>query len=210
MNKIIKAIDKIFLYDSLWFYISIFLDRILYLIFYKYYYKCKFGFYGKNIRWGKHGAFFIIPNNIRLSNVEKIFIYDNVQIDDYCYIQIHHNGKKLIIKEGTRINSFSTIQAYSSITICENVLIAPYTHINSGNHGFSDVKQPIMFQNYEKSGEIFIGKGCWIGRNSHILGGTTIKDNCVVAANAVVTKSFKEKNLILAGIPAKIVRIIKK
>jgi acetyltransferase-like isoleucine patch superfamily enzyme len=208
-NKIFRFIDRIFLYDSLLFYIFILIDRIMFFSFYKYYYKHKFGFYGKNVRWGKHGARLTIPKNIRISNAEKIFIYDNVQIDEYCYIQSHHNGEGLILKEGTRINSFSHIQAFSKIIICENVLIALFAHINSGNHGYSELNQPIMFQEYQKAGEIFIGRGCWIGRNAHILGGAFINNNSVVAANAVVTKKFDEENIILAGVPAKIVRRLK-
>lgn len=85
-------------------------------------------------------------------------------------------------------------------------MIAPFTHINSGNHGYFDFDKPIMSQKYLKAGKIFIGKGCWIGRSTHILGGSFIGENSVAAANSVVTKPFKEKNIILAGIPAKIIR----
>jgi hypothetical protein len=46
-NKIFRFIDRIFLYDSLLFYIFILIDRIMFFLFYIYYYKHKFGFYGK-------------------------------------------------------------------------------------------------------------------------------------------------------------------
>ena len=39
-----------------------------------------------------------------------------------------------------------------------------------------------------------------------ILPGVEIGDHTVVAANAVVNRSFKEGNCILAGVPAKIVK----
>lgn len=48
---------------------------------------------------------------------------------------------------------------------------------------------------------ITIGDGCWIGARSLILGGVTIGPGCVVAAGAVVTKSWPA-NTLLAGVPA--------
>lgn len=47
-----------------------------------------------------------------------------------------------------------------------------------------------------------IGNNVYLGAGCKVLGGIHIGDNCIVAANAVVTKSF-EKNLIIGGIPAK-------
>lgn len=49
----------------------------------------------------------------------------------------------------------------------------------------------------------------WIGANSLILGGVNITgNNVVIAAGSVVTKSFSESNVVLAGCPAKIIKQI--
>ena len=58
--------------------------------------------------------------------------------------------------------------------------------------------------NYEK--DVIIGNHVWIGRNASIHKGAIIPDGCIVGANSFVTKPFDEKNIILAGTPAKIVR----
>jgi len=50
---------------------------------------------------------------------------------------------------------------------------------------------------------IKIGKNCWLGANSVILPGVELGDNVIVAAGAVVTKSFSN-NLVIGGVPAKI------
>jgi acetyltransferase-like isoleucine patch superfamily enzyme len=50
-----------------------------------------------------------------------------------------------------------------------------------------------------------IGNHVWIGAGAKILKGVSIGDGCIVAAGAVVTKSFP-RNCLLAGVPAKIVK----
>lgn len=54
--------------------------------------------------------------------------------------------------------------------------------------------------------EIFIGNHVWIGCRTTILKGTFVPENSVVASNAVVTKKFMEKSILLAGNPAQIVK----
>lgn len=181
-------------------------DRISFYTYKKYFYKNIFLNYGENVRWGKHGLRFTIPRNIRISSPHKISIGNNCQFDEYVYLQVHHEGENLIIGNNVRINAFTHIQAYSSIILSDFVLVAPFSHINSGNHGFDDTKEPIMKQPYKKAGAIVVAKGSWIGRNSHILGNVKLGENTVVAAGSVVTKSFDNFSVV-AGVPAKLIRI---
>lgn len=52
------------------------------------------------------------------------------------------------------------------------------------------------------SGTIKIGNKIWIAANCTILKGTDIKDNCVIASNSLLNKSYKYPNRIIGGIPA--------
>lgn len=54
-------------------------------------------------------------------------------------------------------------------------------------------------------GKIRIGNNCFIGANSIIMYGVSLGDKTIVAAGAVVTKSFKEGNVVIGGNPAKII-----
>ena len=54
-----------------------------------------------------------------------------------------------------------------------------------------------------QSSPIHIGNDIWIGYHVTILKGVSIGDGCVLGACSLVTKSF-DKNLIIGGVPAKI------
>lgn len=58
----------------------------------------------------------------------------------------------------------------------------------------------------EKKKNIIIGNHVWIGANSTILKGVHIPDNCIIAANSILTHSFYENNVLIAGNPARIIK----
>lgn len=101
----------------------------------------------------------------------------------------------------------------NKITIGDNVLIAPGVQINTASHPvewkerrnpeFPDNPQAYFCKTYAKP--MTIGNGCWIGAGAILLGGVTFGDNVIVAAEAVVTKSFPGTCLI-GGVPARIIK----
>lgn len=50
-----------------------------------------------------------------------------------------------------------------------------------------------------------IGDNVYIGPGAKLYGPIAIGDNCVIGANAVVTRSFEEAGLTLAGVPARVI-----
>lgn len=50
-----------------------------------------------------------------------------------------------------------------------------------------------------------IGNNCKIGVGATLVGNIVLKDDIVVGAGAVVTKSFEESHITLGGVPAKII-----
>lgn len=54
---------------------------------------------------------------------------------------------------------------------------------------------------------IRVDSNAWIGARSVILPGVTVGRNAVVAAGAVVTKSVPN-NTVVAGVPAKVIKVI--
>ena len=60
----------------------------------------------------------------------------------------------------------------------------------------------------QDQGGIYIGDNVWIGDKVTILPNVTIGKGCIIAANAVVTKDIPEYS-VAAGVPAKVIKIIK-
>lgn len=59
-------------------------------------------------------------------------------------------------------------------------------------------------QKYEKLGKIVIENNCFVGMNSIIMPGITIKKNSIIAAGSVVTKDVPSGKIV-GGNPAKII-----
>jgi acetyltransferase-like isoleucine patch superfamily enzyme len=117
-----------------------------------------------------------------------------------------HSGKPtLTIGDGTYIGRLIQINAWRSVDIGNNVLIADRVFISDADHNFSDVAIPIRLQGDSFLGAVTLRDGCWIGIGVVILPGVTIGRNSVVAANAVVTKDVPDY-AVVAGIPAKVIK----
>ena len=54
-------------------------------------------------------------------------------------------------------------------------------------------------------GSIHIGNNCFIGRGAMILMGVSLADDIIVGAGSIVTKSFYDSKIIIAGNPAKVI-----
>ncbi|MFC1755883.1 acyltransferase [Patescibacteria group bacterium] len=107
------------------------------------------------------------------------------------------------IVKGTRNPGMAVgcyIDARNGVRIGKNVWVGPKVSIISMNHSVND------YYKFEKANPIIIGNDCWLATNSTILAGVELGNHVIVAAGAVVTKSFKEDDILLAGVPAKIVK----
>lgn len=91
-------------------------------------------------------------------------------------------------------------QAQAKISIGRDTYIAFNTGFITSNH------DPMDPSKHLEPKPIQIGEKCWIGMNAVILPGVTLGDHTVVAAGAVVTKSFPEGHCVLAGVPATIIK----
>ncbi|HAN39763.1 MAG TPA: acyltransferase [Chitinophagaceae bacterium] len=95
------------------------------------------------------------------------------------------------------------IQAIGKIYIGDYTQIAPNVGIISANHDLYDNSKHIIK-------DVYIGKYCWLGMGCIILPGVVLGDYTIVAAGAVVTKSFEEGYCIIGGNPAKKIKTLEK
>lgn len=94
------------------------------------------------------------------------------------------------------------IDARNGIIIEENVFIGPKVSIISQNHSNTD------YDEYTESNPIIIRKNCLLLTGCIILPGIELGEHTIVAAGAVVTKSFTEPNQLIGGNPAKLIKKI--
>ncbi len=87
------------------------------------------------------------------------------------------------------------IQGMGKIYIGDYTQVAPGVGIISSNHDLYDSR-------IQQTGEVRIGKYCWLGMHSVILPAVVLGDFTIVAAGSVVTKSFPEGHCVIGGVPA--------
>jgi acetyltransferase-like isoleucine patch superfamily enzyme len=184
----------------------------------KQFYKSLFGHVGEGVVFGR---------SITIRHPQKIFIGDNVIIDDYAVLDAKGTNNKgifignnamigrntvisckngdITIGDNTNIAMNCFIQSAKTVEIGKNVLFAPYSYvIGGGDHEITRTDIPIIAQGQIVRG-IRIEDNCWIGADVKILDGVEVQHDSVIGAGAVVTKSIPEYSIAL-GIPAKIQR----
>jgi acetyltransferase-like isoleucine patch superfamily enzyme len=114
----------------------------------------------------------------------------------------------IIVDDGCVIARRCTISARNGIHFERNVILAASALIMDHNHAYQDVTVPIKDQGVTEGGRIRIGEGTWIGHGAAIVcdkGELVLGRNCVVAANALVSRSFPDYSVIV-GNPARVVK----
>lgn len=88
----------------------------------------------------------------------------------------------------------------AKIIIGKGTFIANNSGLITANHDMADLTHHV------EAKDIILGKKCWVGLNCVILPGVVLGDQTIVAAGAVVTKSFPEGHCVIGGVPAKIIK----
>jgi acetyltransferase-like isoleucine patch superfamily enzyme len=168
--------------------------------------------------------------SVSLFNRSNIFFGDNVNVGDF--VRLHALGKGMLsignnvnigsfsqvvisttfndvgefieIGDGVGIGEFSYLGGAGGLEIGKDTIIGQYFSTHPENHIFSDPDVLIRKQGVVRQG-IKIGANCWVGAKVTVLDGVVVGDNCVIAAGAVVNKSFNS-NVVIGGVPAKVIK----
>lgn len=130
----------------------------------------------------------------------------NVSLGEYCTILNAFNAfaKAGVVRFGDNvgIGGYSYICCSSLVEIGSNTIVGQYFSIHPENHLFGDRDCLIRLQGVSALG-VVVGENTWIGAKVTILDGVTLGEGCVVAAGAVVNKSFGAGSII-GGVPARL------
>ncbi len=114
----------------------------------------------------------------------------------------------IVIDDNCHIGYGTIISAKNRIHLERDVLVGQQVIIIDHNHTYEDITRPVLNQGINGDGRIRIGQGSWIGRGAAIIcprGQLTIGRNCVIAVNAVVTRSIPPYSVVF-GSPATIIK----
>jgi len=131
----------------------------------------------------KTGNNLAVYPGVYLFNLQNVEFGDNVSIHPMCYIE-----------------------GLGGVYIGNDVSVAHSSTLISTNHSWDNLDLPIKY-NPATFGKIVIENDVWVGCGVRILAGVKIYKRSVIAAGAVVNKSFEEHSLI-GGVPAKILKKI--
>lgn len=165
-------------------------------------------------------AFKSCPPSVRFAKIgllhdpEFISIGEECSFQDYLYLtawkeyQGDHFTPELVIGKRCNFGAFNHITCINKVLIGDNCLTGKWVTISDNNHGTTDFdtlhEAPAKRKLYTK-GPVIIGNNVWIGDKASILGGVTIGDGAVIAANSVVTKNVPAYSVV-GGNPAKVIK----
>ena len=114
------------------------------------------------------------------------------------YLETQGEGR-IEIGDDVVFSSGVHIVAFDRVTIGRGVMIGEYTSLRDANHNPDPVS---VRRSGHTCAPIEVGDNAWIGRGACVLKGVRLGANCIVAANAVVTRDVGAGTLV-AGIPAR-------
>lgn len=144
-------------------------------------------------------------SHVQIKSANRLFLGKNVVIQRDSIL--HCGGKKWCNFSGKIILDDNVVIGPKCIVYgTGDVHIGEYSHLGPGVIVMSQSGLPtdnrltthpdITFE------PIRLGKGCWIGAGTVILGNTTLGDSCTVGPNSVVKGDYPD-NTVLIGNPAR-------
>ncbi|MEE1107648.1 sugar O-acetyltransferase [Macrococcoides canis] len=142
--------------------------------------------------------------NARCQLIKEIFGTTGEHIHVEANIRVDY-GYNIYVGENFYSNHDLTILDVATVTIGDNCMVAPGVHIYTATHPIDPMERN---SGLEYAKPVVIGDNCWIGGRSIINPGVTIGNNVVIASGTVVTKDIPD-NVVVAGVPAKVIKQIK-
>lgn len=178
--------------------------------------KPKAALMGKRVKiWNaariRFGWFLKVGDGVELSALgrEGITLGNNVGIGAYSRVVVSMSfdmpGEYIRIGNNVGIGEFAYLGGAGGLEIGDDCIVGQYLSCHPENHITHDLSIPIRHQGVTRKG-IVVGSNCWIGSKVTILDGVTVGEGSIIAAGAVVTKSFPA-NSVIGGVPAKLLKV---
>lgn len=150
---------------------------------------------GTRVRIGSGCRLFLDPR-------ARLVLGDGCEIDDGTTIAVYGSGV-IELGQGAFVGHHSTLAARDSIRLGDGAFLAELVSVRDHDHevGFPPSSGQMTVE------PVAIGSGAWLGAKVTVVKGSSIGDETVVGANAVVRGELPSQT-ICAGIPARVIRPI--
>lgn len=179
--------------------------------------------------FGKIGRGVIFGANIVIRHPKKIFIGDNVIIDDNVLLDakgsensgitlrddvfigrnsiLSCKGGEIVLEERANVGFNCEIFSSNRVVIGKDNLIAAYTYIvGGGNYKLDRTDIPINQQpDFDGKGGVMTEEDVWLAAHVVLLDGTKVGRGSVIAAGAIVSGEIAPFSIV-GGVPAKIIK----
>jgi acetyltransferase-like isoleucine patch superfamily enzyme len=142
--------------------------------------------------------------NVRVRRPANIEVGGSNAFTEGCWlwpIDKSYSGIRIRIGQNNYFNRDCMIDACGQVEIGDHNMFGPSVYITDSDHTM--LPRRWVADCPMQVGRVVIGSGCWVGARSVILKNVSLGDRCIVAAGAVVTKSFPEGSVI-GGVPARL------
>ena len=148
----------------------------------------------------------LLNSRIRINGNNNIVLLKEGSYISGAELWVEDNACEITIGRKTFIGHHSHLactENQSKLLIGDKGMISSYVQIRTGDsHSILDAEGNRI--NHAQS--VIIGDHVWIGEGARVLKGVTLQSDTVIATGSIVTKSYDKKNVLLAGIPAKIIK----
>jgi lipopolysaccharide O-acetyltransferase len=151
-----------------------------------------------------------VRGSAHISFGENLTTGRHCRIDALTTSEISSSSRiKLVFGRNVQIGDRVHIAAAEQVIFGDDCLIASNVFVSDHDHGSSDIASMLLSPSKRElvTSPVKIGNSCWIGQNVCILKGVTLGESCIVAAGAVVSRSFPAFSVI-AGVPAKLLKAV--
>lgn len=144
-----------------------------------------------------------IGTNFHAGTSFKLLAWTSYRKD--AFSPIIEIGNDVSIMNDCQISCCEKVVIRDGCLFGDNVFITDNFH---GDNSWTQMSIPPIERPLFVKGGVSIGKNVWVGRNVCIMPGVNIGDGAIIGANAVVTHDIPAYS-VAAGIPAKVIRVIK-